>query len=286
MSLLARISRLLGDPRLRNVDFDSDELLQLHREILLEKRMMREVFTEFYEECLRLDRDRFTGQGERVEIGAGVSFFKKLHPEIISTDIKKSELLDMVVDALNMPFNDESVRAFYGINCFHHFPDPNRFFQELQRTLTPGGGCVLIEPYYGFVAQRVFRQLFATESFDVTQTEWKNEANKVMSGANQALSYIVFVRDQEKWLARHPGLELVGHCPMNNYLRYLLSGGLNFRPLLPGFSAPFIKLAEWMLTPWNRFLALHHMIVIKKRNSRSGFGSAPGHYPSTINHGI
>jgi SAM-dependent methyltransferase len=274
MSLLAYISRLLGDPRLRNVDYDSDELLNLHRQILLEKRMMREVFAEFYDECIRLDHEHFTGQGRRVEIGAGVSFFKELHPEITSTDIKKSQTLDMVVDAVNMPFEDGSVRAFYGINCFHHFPDPDRFFDELKRTLVSGGGCVLIEPYHGFVAQRVFRQLFATETFDVTQAEWKNEANRVMSGANQALSYIVFIRDRGKWQARHPGLELVDCRPMNNHLRYLLSGGLNFRSLLPGFSAPFIKLVEWMLTPLNHVLALHHVIVIRKNNQLNGVRSA------------
>jgi SAM-dependent methyltransferase len=202
-----------------------------------------------------------------VEIGAGVSFFKKLYPEVVSTDIKQAENLDMVVDALAMPFTNDSIRAVYGLNCFHHFPDPDRFFCELERVLTPGGGCVLIEPYYGPVARRVFKKLFATETFDLSQANWENQGNHVMSGANQALSYIVFVRDLDKLTALHPKLEIVDHQPLNNYLRYLLCGGLNFRSLLPGFTAPFIKGLEWLLTPLNHIFALHHIIVIRKKQT-------------------
>jgi hypothetical protein len=88
-----------------------------------------------------------------------------------------------------------------------------------------------------------------------------------MSGANQALSYIVFVRDRAKLLALHPQLEIVEHRPLNNYLRYLLCGGLNFRSLLPGFTAPLIKGVEWLLTPFNRIFALHHIIVIRKKSA-------------------
>ncbi|MGZ4049862.1 MAG: methyltransferase domain-containing protein, partial [Bacteroidia bacterium] len=199
------------------------------------------------------------------EIGAGVSFFKKKYPEIISTDIKKADNLDMVVDAQNMPFENNSVRAIYGINCFHHFPNPNLFFNELERVLDKGCGCVLIDPYYGFVSKRFYKKIFDTETFDMAQKEWVNESLGFMNGANQALSYIVFVRDKKIFEEKYPNLEIVIQKPLNNYMRYLLSGGLNFRQILPSFFSPIIKFFELIFMPFNSIFALHHIIVIRKK---------------------
>jgi len=266
MSLFKKIANSLKEPRLIGVDPDSEEMLAIHSKVLYEKPMMREVFEEFYDECIRLD-NFYLGHStsKRVEIGAGVSFFKKKYPEIISTDIKKAENLDMVVDALDMPFENSSVRAIYGINCFHHFPNPDLFFKELERTLELGCGCILIDPYYGFIAKRFYKKIFETETFDSTQKEWVNESLGYMNGANQALSYIVFVRDKKKFEELYPNLEIVLQKPLNNYLRYLLSGGLNFRQILPSFFSPVIKLFEFIFIPVRSIFALHHIIVIRKK---------------------
>jgi SAM-dependent methyltransferase len=222
------------------------------------------VFRGFYDYCINTDKKYFQGSGQRIEIGAGVSFFKNIYPEIVSTDIKKADNLDRVLDALDMDLNDNSVRAFYGLNCFHHFPEPRKFFSELQRTLVKGGGCVLIEPYYGPIAAKMYKNLFDTETFDKNQESWESESG-YMLGANQALSYIVFVRDKKKFEKEYPGLEIVRIKVMNNYLRYLISGGLNFRSLLPTFMSPVIKLTEFVISPFNRLLGLHYAIVIRKK---------------------
>ena len=264
MSILKKIRNKLSDPRLQGVDVDSPELLVVHRKIMMEKRIMREVFTEFYNSCIRYDEKYFSGDGQRIEIGAGVSFFKEVYPEIIATDIKPAENLDRVLDALKMDLEDESVRAFYGLNCFHHFPSPDQFFKELQRTLIPGGGCVLIEPYYGPIAAKMYKSLFDTEVFEPEQKEWESDSS-IMHGANQALSYIVFVRDRKLFEDKYPDLEIVLVNPMTNYMRYLLSGGLNFRSLVPSVLSPLVKVVEWLITPLKKLFGLHYSIVIRKR---------------------
>lgn len=258
----------LSEPRVQSVDVDSEALLEVHREILAGKPMMRGVFQEFYDTCMTLDRRYFTGQGSRIEIGAGVSLFKRYYPEVTATDIKPSPYLDEVVDALAMPYPAESVRAVFAINCFHHLPSPERFFQELERVLVPGGGCVLIDPYYGPLARWVYPRLFATETFDMGQATWEpaSDTMGIMKGANQALSYVVFVRDRAIFADHNPGLELVGMNPLRNYPRYLLSGGLNFRQILPAASIGILKLAEKALSPLARAFGLHHVIVIRKRS--------------------
>ncbi len=266
MSLFKKIRTYLQEPRLIGINPDSEEMLAIHSKVLYEKPMMRNVFSEFYNACIQLDKHCFSPtKGKQIEIGAGVSFFKKKYPEIISTDIKKAENLDMIVDAQHMPFENNSVRAVYGINCFHHLSNPQLFFNELERVLTKGGGCILIEPYYGVVAKRFYKKIFDTETFDMNQKEWNNESLGFMNGANQALSYIVFKRDKKKFEERYPNLEIVMQKPLNNYMRYVLSGGLNFRQLLPSFFSPVIKGVEFLFIPLNAIFALHHIIVIKKR---------------------
>jgi SAM-dependent methyltransferase len=266
MSLFTTIRNYLQEPRLKGVNPDSDEMLVVHSKILYEKPMMRAVFGEFYDKCISLD-ERYFGsvKGKRIEIGAGVSFFKKKYPEIISTDVKTAPNLDMVVDAQNMPFENESVRSIYGINCFHHFPDPDKFFRELERTLVKGGGAVLIDPFYGTIARRFYKKIFDQETFDMEQKEWSNSTLGFMNNANQALSYIVFIRDRKEWEKKYPGLEIVAHKPLNNYMRYLLSGGLNFRQVLPSFFSPLIRFFEFLFIPLNYVFALHHVIVIRKK---------------------
>lgn len=261
----------LSEPRVRSVDVDSPEFLEVQREILASKPMMRSVFRDIYDACMAADLRYFSGDGLRVEVGAGVSLIKDYYPDVIATDIKPSPNIDQVVDALAMPFEDASVRAIYGLNCFHHFPDPDRFFTELERVLVPGGGCVLIEPYYGPFARWLYPRLFGTEGYDLDQVSWgaSREAG-VMRGANQALSHVVFVRDRERLRTRHPGLELVGLQPLRCYPRYLLSGGLNFRQLVPSAMTRLLKLSERVAAPVAPALALHHMIVLRKRTSPTG----------------
>ncbi len=264
MKVTELILNKLYDPRLKGVDVNSSELLKVHQRILEEKPLMRHVFTHFYTECKNNSERYFIQGGKEIEIGAGVSSFKSIFPTIISTDIKLSPGLDQVLDAQNMDIASNSVSAFYGINCFHHFPNPQLFFDELNRTLIPGGGCVLIEPHWGSVASMMYKRLFKTETFDKNAEQWQSDA-AIMTGANQALSYLVFKRDFEKWQNDNPNLELIKIEVLNNYLQYLFSGGLNFRSLFPFWMLPVIRLMEIILRPFNSFFGLHTLIVIRKR---------------------
>jgi SAM-dependent methyltransferase len=259
---------LLTEPELRELDMDSPLRIALHRAILSRKPMIRGVFADFYHLCRALD-EQFFGQtaGLRVELGAGVSTIKGLYPDVMVTDLVPAEHLDAVLDAQETRLEDASVRAFYGLNCFHHFPDPQRFFRELTRVARPGGGCILIEPYHGPVASIVYKRLFASETFDKSSPGWSRDAGPsgAMVGANQAASYLVFVRDRDRLASLFPELEVVYQRPLRNYLRYLLSGGLNFRPLVPGMLDRPLSVLERLLEPLAPLLALHHVIVVRRR---------------------
>jgi hypothetical protein len=110
-----------------------------------------------------------------------------------------------------------------------------------------------------------YRRLFETERFDTAQRGWTTDATGPMTGANQALSWIVFSRDAAEFARRYPELELVEQLPMTNYLRYVLSGGLNFRALMPAPLEGVARAVERLLSPLARWCALHHLIVLRKR---------------------
>lgn len=255
---------LLRDPSVEHIDVNGENRLEAHSKLLQRKRMLREVFSEFHHLFHSLDDRFFSAKGIRVEIGAGVAPIRSTYPDVLATDIMFAPGLDRVINAEDMDLESDSVRVVFGQNCFHHFPHPDRFFLELERVLPPGGGAILLEPFYGPFASFLFKRLFKTEGYDKNYPFWETPVSGPMNGANQALSYIVFERDKLEFSRKYPNLKIVHQEPCNNYLKYLASGGLNFRQLCPNWAMPLISFLQWMLSPFNRWLALHHVVVLRK----------------------
>jgi len=259
-----RLRRMLQHPLRRGLAADDPRMLDLHQRILDDKPLMQEVLMSFYEVSLECSRRHFRQDGLKIELGAGTSMFKGIEPEVITTDLRPSELLDRQMDAQKMDVEDASTACVYGVNMFHHLPDPNAFFGELQRVLKPGGGCVLIEPHSGPCSAWLHSRLHDDEHFDPDQRDWQTDVTGPMSGANQALASIVFDRDRRLFEDRYGELEIVEHATVRNYLRYLLSGGLNFRQLVPTRAVRLVRGVERLLSPVQTTLALHQIVAIRR----------------------
>ena len=244
---------------------DTAERFQIHREALRSKKIMRGVFRDFHKQILDLDQEYFGAtEGLRIELGCGVAPIKENFPFVLATDIIDAPHLDRLLDAQSMDLPDSSVRALYCQNSFHHFPRPELFLQEALRVLRIGGGVILIEPYHGRFASIIYPRLFTTEVFDKRISDWERPNAGPMTDANQALSYIVYIRDKERFRGLFPELDIVHVQPLSNWLRYLLSGGLNFRQLVPDWTARPLQLTERTISPLAGTLALHYVIVLRK----------------------
>ena len=254
----------LVEPEVAGCSVDGLDRFHAHRAVLARKRMIREVFDEFHQHFVTLDAQYLQGQGDVIELGAGVYPVRETVPGVIATDVVAAPHLDRVLDAGAMDLPDGSVRAFYLQNVFHHFPQPAAFFSELDRVLVPGGGAILIEPAAGALASALYPRLFASEGYDKRAPGWESEVGGPMSGANQALSHLVFDRDIARFNAEHPGLRVVHRDVLGNWVRYLMSGGLNFRSLAPAGATGVLRIAERLLSPARGMLGLHRVIVIKK----------------------
>lgn len=267
MKTIERLRWWLYEPRVRGKDVDAPEFLKIHTAILQEKRLLRSAFETFYRDMMKLC-DRFlTVSGTEIELGTGAGFFKTLRPSLITSDVRKAPHIDLVLDAQNMSLPNNSVRCIYAINVFHHLPDPDKFLAELGRVLRSGGGCILVEPHGGFGSATLHRYLHTDERFDPDAPGWQSEEIAgPLSGANQALAHIVFDRDLVKFQQKYGDvLEVVHHGYALNGLRYLLSGGLNFRQLLPSAFDPLLKGLESLGRPLARHWSFHQIIVIRKR---------------------
>lgn len=260
--MLAIIRNLLVEPRVRGLDVDAPGISLVHREILMSKPLLRTLFRGFYDRCREADERFLSGSGARLDIGSGSSFIRDVYPDVVTSDVKLLPFVQLVCRGEQLPFRDASLRAVYGINAFHHFPDPRAFFREMLRVLAPGGGVVLIEPWHGPVARALFRRLHPSEGFD-TAAGWNAPGAGPFSNANQALSYIVFARDRAVFEREFPALQIVHDRP-HTHLGYLLSGGVNFRQLAPTAAGALIRFAETALSPLDPLLALQHTVVLRK----------------------
>ena len=133
----------------------------------------------------------------------------------------------------------------------------NLFFGHRKLTLGIIIGFTVIMAFFAL-------KLKMTAGFDKQMPGWNVPMEGPMNGANQALSYIVFDRDKKIFADKFPQLEIVHQAPLSNYLRYLMSGGLNFRQLAPNSFIPVLKGVERLLYPVQRQLALHHLIAVRR----------------------
>lgn len=266
---MGRLLEYMQEPEVVGCSVDDSARFVAHRKVLQRKLMIRGVFDEFHKTLASLDRQYLSGYGLVIELGAGVYPVRETIPGVAATDVVPAAHLDFVLDAEKMDLGDTSVRSFYLQNVFHHFPKPEKFFEELQRTLVPGGGAILIEPAASPFAAWLYPKLFKSETYDKNAQDWEASISGPMNGANQALSYLVFDRDLNRFEKNNPELEIVYRDVLGNWLRYLLSGGLNFKALFPGFGIWLLRVVEWMFSPLRHIFGLHRVIVIRKRSNKS-----------------
>lgn len=147
------------------------------------------------------------------------------------------------------------------MNAFHHIENIKPFLDEVNRCLKVGGKMVMVDeantPWSRFIFQS-----FHHEMFDPSEG-WSFEKVGPVSSANGALAWIVFYRDRLKFEKWFPALKIVMLKPHTPF-RYLISGGVSMRQLLPSFTYPIIKGIETILSPLNRYIGMFLTVEIEK----------------------
>jgi SAM-dependent methyltransferase len=227
------------------------------RKAILTKPFLRAIYSDWYEMILRRLP---AGPGRIIELGSGAGISREHIPGIVISDIVKSPLVDIVLDATRLPFADHSVRAIIIVNALHHFPDVRSFFREAQRCLAPRGSITMIEPWVSAWSRWVYRHLHY-EPFDADAAGWELPS---ATDANNALPWIIFNRDRSRFEEEFPGFVVAEMKPIMP-LRHLASGGVARPWSLPGWSTGLVRRLESLLDPWINHCGLFALLQIRKR---------------------
>jgi len=250
---------LLAHPLTRRLDLDDPATTHLRRVIVAQKPFLRKIYAEWYGQ---ISRNLPAGPGNVLELGSGAGFLQEFVPGLIASDIFPCPGIGLALDGQVLPFRDASLRGIAMTNVLHHVPDVRLLFGEAVRCLRPGGRLVAIEPWVSSWSRIVYTRLHH-EPFDTGSMEWKFSGKGPLSDANGALPWIVLERDRKQFESEFPALRINSIRGIMPF-RYLVSGGISMRSLVPGFTFPLWRGLETAMETRMRNWAMFALIVIER----------------------
>ncbi|MBX2817273.1 MAG: class I SAM-dependent methyltransferase [Saprospiraceae bacterium] len=240
---------------------DSPERTEEHRQIIAVNTYLNKVYRSWYEQFVR--ESQTLPSGLKLELGSGGGFIKDIIPDMITSDVLEISGIDKIIDARNLPFENQTLAGIFMINVLHHIPQIDSFFREADRVLIPGGKIIMIEPANTALSSFIYRK-YHHELFD-TSLDWSFPESGPLSGSNQALPWIIFERDYPIFRKKYPTLHLLkrwNHTPFN----YIISGGVSRSPLLPSSLFNLVRFVEkYPLLPFRNLLSLFQTIIVEKK---------------------
>ena len=248
-------------PEVKNIkELDSHSTTGLHSRIIQKKTYMRKLYVEFYNHFKKSVSGEIKAKVV-VELGSGGGFIKEIIPNTITSDITNLENLSIQFSGLKIPFQRDKVDAFVMFDVLHHISDVRLFFRELNRCLKIGGKIIMIEPANTLWSSFIYRN-FHHEPFDPSGG-WGFKKDGRLSSANGAIPWIVFCRDKQQFEKEFPSMKIL-KLKMHTPFRYLISGGVSMRQLLPSFTYDIIKGLEIILSPLNKYSGMFLTVVLEK----------------------
>lgn len=256
----AFLRRLLAHPLTASLDLDNPETTALRKRIIASKPFLKAIYDEWYG---MLASELPAGPGEALEIGAGSGHCSQFIPNLITSEMFPCPGVHVILDAQQLPFADGSLRAILMTNVLHHIPHVGRFFIEASRCLRSGGKILMIEPWVTYWSRFIYSH-FHHEPFDPEATDWSFVSKGSLSGANVAIPWILFARDRTPFEARFPELFIEDIRPFLPF-RYLVSGGVGMRSLMPGFTHAAWAGMERLLESQMSNLGMFAFISLRRR---------------------
>jgi len=253
-----RIKSFFIHPLARHIDMDPNESISEKKKIILHNRFLNRIYTEWYEELASLIP---MGSGSIIELGTGPGFLEQFIPHLITSDIVFHKDINIVFDGSEFPFHEKTLKAVVMTNVFHHLRKPERFLKEAGRHVKPGGIIGMIEPWRTFWSQIIYSR-FHHEPFHPS-IPGLNTTDDQFSGANGALPWIVFERDIKIFRKKFPEWRLVEVKPFMPF-RYILSGGVSLKHLMPYQSFAFWKNLENFFLPFMKHIAMFAKIHLER----------------------
>lgn len=254
----------LEHPLTRGLSVDDPATTLLRRRIVREKPFLRRLYLDWYRALGAAVPPPAGEHDMALELGSGGGFLARtgLIPALITSDIIPVPGVDRVIDARRLPMPDASLRAVVMTDVFHHIAEPRLFLHEASRCVRPGGVLTMVEPWVSWWSRFVYTRLHH-EPFRPDAAAWEFPSSGALSGANGALPWIVFVRDRAAFHREFPGWRLESIRPMMP-VRYLLSGGVSRRSLMPGWAYPLWAAIEGAAGPLRGLTSMFAHVTVRR----------------------
>lgn len=212
------------------------------------------------------------GKSDIIEIGSGAGFAKEFieNSNFQLTDFVKHKWIDKKVDALNTPYEDNSLDAVISSHMIHHLAQPVVFFREMNRILKPGGYLIIQEINASYLMRVLLRMMrhegwsFDADVFD--ENTISNDPNDPWS-ANCAIPRLLW-DDQEKFEKNFPEFKVLKN-ELCECITFPISGGVIAKTKtiqLPRPVLKFIDLIDYILIKlFPRVFALGRSVVLEKK---------------------
>jgi len=251
-------SEILAHPLTRGMSLDDPKTTELRMRIIREKGLLRQIYEEWYRLLIGHLPD---GGGAVLEIGSGGGFLKEYHKDALVSEVFFTPYVDIVLNAMTMPFKAASFRAMVMVDVLHHISEPALFFSEAARCMAKGGRCLFIEPWNTSWARWVYQHLHH-EPFN-PDGGWTIPFTGHLTGANGALPWILIERDYDLFCQQFPEWRISLVTPMMP-LVYLLSGGVSLRSLMPAWTYRWIRRMEENLPRMECKCGMFAFIVVER----------------------
>jgi SAM-dependent methyltransferase len=249
----------LAHPLTRGLDLDDPQTTHLRRCIIMEKPLLREVYKEWY---TAITQALPNGDGAVLELGSGAGFLSDHIPDLITSDIFRCDGIRVVLDGHFLPFPQGSLRSIVMTDVLHHLPSVRQFFSDAARCVQTGGALIMIEPWATSWSKLIYTR-FHHEPFRPDAAEWEFPSSGPLSGANDALPWIIFERDRTVFEQEFPQWRIETINLTMPFL-YLASGGVSMRNIMPDSFLGAIRFLEKVLMPWDNKFAMFAFIFLRR----------------------
>jgi SAM-dependent methyltransferase len=253
------LKQRLAHPLLRGLDVDNPQTTTRRRQIIQDNRFLRRIYQEWYEALAATLPDV---PGAVLELGSGAGFLSNVVPGLITSEVFWCKHIHMVADGRRLPLPDRCLRGILMTDVLHHVPDVRAFLGEAARCVRPGGVMALIEPWVTRWSRIIYARLHH-EPFRPQTPDWEFPAQGPLSSANGALPWIVFERDRALFEREFPQWRIETIRPCMPF-RYLVSGGVSLRALMPGWAFGAWRGLERLFDPWMKTWAMFALIVLRR----------------------
>ena len=220
-----------------------------------------------YENIFR-DMAARRSEGSSLELGSGIGVAAKIIPELVTSDVIKTEYVARAVSAYEIPPEDWG--NLMAMDTLHHLQRPMEFLASAAKALRPAGRVILMEPagtWWGRIFYRFFHHEPCLPAQILPPFEFPADDNGEFANMGMGQGLLKCERREFEAKLATLGLKVVA-VDYRDLLAYPATGGFSNRAILPAGCLKVLMSIEQILPQFlTRVFALRMVIVLERNSS-------------------